>query len=263
MPRRYSLNARALAAQRGFSMIELLIVLLILSVITAAIFKQIDQVQQRSATEQSKLDMFQESREFMDQISRDLRQAGYPNVRNFDANVSGVLFADPSRPTSPYYQAANAAVGLVKVDSGDLWFEGDVDGTGQVSEVVYHLDTSTTNNCPCLRRSKVTKIQADPVTGQTTPVYQVEVQNVQNGSSTSPIFYAYPHASGGVAATLPIDFDSNASTIASIDTVKIVLTVQAKNPDPKTGKYPVTTLVSTVRLNNCSSATTGQNMSCQ
>lgn len=257
------MNAPTLAAQRGFSMIELLIVLLILSVITAAIFKQIDQVQQRASTEQAKLDMFQESREFMDQLARDLRQAGYPNVRNFAANVSGVLFTDPSRPTSPYYQAANAAVGLVKVDSGDLWFEGDVDGNGQVSEVVYHLDTSTTNNCPCLRRSKQNKIQGDPVTGQSSPVYQVEVQNVQNGTSANPIFYAYPHASAGVAATLPVDFDTNASTVASIDTLKIVLTVKAKNPDPKTGQYPITTLVSTVRLNNCSSATTGQNMSCQ
>ncbi len=263
MPRRYSMPTRTLASQRGFSMIELLIVILILSLITAAIFNQIDQVQQRSATEQTKLDMFQESREFMDQIARDLRQAGYPNARNFAANVSGVLFTDPSRPSSPYAEAANAAVGLVKVDSGDLWFEGDVDGTGQVSEIVYHLDTSTTNNCPCLRRSKVNKYQGDPVTGQPTPVYQVEVQNVQNGASASPIFYAYPHGSGGVAATLPIDFDTNGTTIASIDTIKIVLTVQSKNPDPKTGQYPITTLVSTVRLNNCSSATTGQYMSCQ
>ncbi len=258
MPSRYS--TRRLAAQRGFSMIELLIVLLILSVITAAIFKQIDQVQQRSATEQSKLDMFQESREFMDQLSRDLRQAGYPNVRNF---AIGSLTADPSRPSSPYAADNRAAVGLVKVDSGDLWFEGDADGTGQVSEVIYHLDTSTTNNCPCLRRSKQVKIAGDPITGQTTPVYQVEVQNVQNGTSTSPIFYAYAYGSGGVAATLPIDFDSNGSTVATIDTVKIVLTVQAKNPDPKTGQKPITTLVSTVRLNNCSSAASGLHMSCQ
>ncbi len=257
-PRQHDFPRRT--GRNGFSMIEVLIVLLILSVITAAIFQQIDQVQQRSATEQSKLDMFQESREFMDQIARDLRQAGYPSSRNF---APGVLTPDPGRPSSPYAADARAAVGLVKVDTGDLWFEGDVDGTGNVAAVHYHLDTSTANNCPCLRRSQQQKIVGDPLTGQTTPVYEVEVQNVQNGNSTSPIFYAYPHGSGGVAATLPIDFNSQPSTLASIDTIKVVLTVQSKNPDPKTGQYPITTLVSTVRLNNCSAATTAQYMSCQ
>ena len=245
----------------GFSMVELLIVLMILSLLTAAIFRQIDLVQQRAATEQSKLDMFQESREFMDQIARDLRQAGYPSSRHF---APGVLTPDASRPSSPYAADSRAAVGLVKVDAGDLWFEGDVDGTGNVSVVHYHLDPSTANNCPCLRRSEQQKIIGDPLTGQTTPVYQVEVQNVQNGTSAADaIFWAYPHGSGGAAASLPIDFNSQAATIASIDTIKIVLTVRSKNPDPKTGQRPVTTLVSTVRLNNCSAATTAQYMSCQ
>ncbi len=260
MARRHHSLARG-KGHNGFSMIELLIVLLILSLITAAIFKQIDQVQQRAATEQSKLDMFQESREFMDQIARDLRQAGYPSSRHF---APGVLTPNPSRPSSPYAADSRAAVGLVKVDAGDLWFEGDVDGSGNVSVVHYHLDTSTANNCPCLRRSQQQKIIGDPLTGQTTPVYQVEVQNVQNGSSAADaIFWAYPHGSAGTAASLPIDFNSQASTIASIDTVKIVLTVRSRNPDPKTGQHPITTLVSTVRLNNCSAATTAQYMSCQ
>src|SRR2546426_1560874 len=63
-------------AQLGFSLLELMIVVLILSVITGAVFSQISMVQQRARTEQSKLDIFQESREFMDQLGRDLHQTG-------------------------------------------------------------------------------------------------------------------------------------------------------------------------------------------
>jgi len=255
---------RRTRAQRGFSLIELMIVMLILTIIMAAIFQQVSLVQQRAAAEQTKLDMFQESREFMDQMTRDLHQAGYPSVRAFGV---GVLTLDPARPISPYAADYRAAVGITKIDVGDLWFEGDVDGTGNVSVVHYHLDDSTTGNCPCLRRSQQQKINGDPLIigtgGQTSPVYQVEVQNVKNGDTTNPIFSAYSHGSTGTAVTLPVDFNANPATIAGIDTVKIVLTVQSNIPDPKTKAYPITTLVSTVKLNNCSAATRGQFMSCQ
>ena len=87
----------------------------------------------------------------------------------------------------------------------------------------------------------------------------MEVQNVQN----TTIFSAFTWESTGTPITLPIDFDNNPNDIASTDTIKIVLTVQSLNADPRTGQKPITTLVSTVRLNNCSQAATGLTMSCQ
>jgi prepilin-type N-terminal cleavage/methylation domain-containing protein len=111
--------ARATAA--GFSLLELMIVVVLVLIVTGAVFNVINLSTARSATEQTKLDMFQEAREFMDQMSRDLRQAGYPNPRNVDQTV---LTQDPIKNDS------HAAVGLVKIDDGDLWFEGDVDGSG-------------------------------------------------------------------------------------------------------------------------------------
>src|ERR1051325_508134 len=101
---------------RGFSLMETMIVLVIVLSITAAIFQTINLTTQRSTTEQTKLDMFQEAREFMDQMSRDLRQAGYPNPRNIDPNSL-------SSPQSPFINDHRAAAGLVEVDTGDLWFE--------------------------------------------------------------------------------------------------------------------------------------------
>jgi type II secretory pathway pseudopilin PulG len=118
---------------RGFSLVELLIVMIILMIVMGAIFSLITMATARSATEQAKLDMFQEAREFMDQMSRDLRQAGFPNTRNF---APGVLATPPQNDQ-------RAASGLVMVADGELWFEGDMDGSGTVSVVHYWLDPST------------------------------------------------------------------------------------------------------------------------
>ena len=109
--------------------------IVILMIVIGGIFGVIDVVNQRSSTEQAKLDMFQEAREFMDQMSRDLHQAGYPSTRHY--SKGDVITEDPVTDDQLN------AVGIVKVDAGDLWFEGDVDGFGVVSVVRYHLDTST------------------------------------------------------------------------------------------------------------------------
>jgi len=235
--------------QRGFSLIELMIVVVLLLAMMATVFQLINQAIARSGTEQSKLDMFQESREFMDQLSRDLHEAGYPSTQNLAGNVLSV----------PVINDHRNAVGIVKIDSGDLWFEGNVDGTGVVWSVQYHLDTSTANGCPCLRRSQQLKIDGNPLTGQTAATYEVEVQGVQNTN----IFSAYLHGATGTPVALPVDFNANGSTIANIDTVETVLTIKSTHVDSQTLKNPTTSLISTVRLNNCSQADFGQDMSCQ
>ena len=235
-------------SHRGFSIIEMMIVVVLLLIMMGAVFQMITSALARSGTEQAKLDMFQEAREFMDQMSRDLRQAGYPSPRNID----------PSAFTqNPFMNDHIGAAGIVKVDSGDLWFEGDMEGTGEVSVVRYHLDASTSNGCPCLKRSQVPKINGDPLTGQSSEVYQIEVQGVQNTN----IFSAYTN---GTAKSLPVDTTTAGGvTIAGVDTVQAMLTLRATSIDPETRKKPVTTLVTTVRLNNCSQAAIGSKTSCQ
>ncbi len=240
-------------ASHGFSLLELMIVVVILLIISGTIFQVINLSMQRSSAEQTKLDMFQSAREFMDQMSRDLRQAGYPSPRNFAA---GELTASPVKNDS------RAAVGLVKIAADELWFEGDVDGTGSVSVIHYYLDPSTSNNCPCLKRSQLPKVTGDPLTAQTSPSYQVEVQGVTNtdifSARSSGTTVTYASGSG-----LPVTVASSSGmTIASIDTVQAVLSLQGVTIDPQTRQKPVTTLVTTVRLNNCSQAAEGESMSC-
>jgi prepilin-type N-terminal cleavage/methylation domain-containing protein len=220
--------------QRGFSLLELMMVLLILSIMMGSVFTQISNVQARSNAEQTKLDMFQESREFMDQLQRDLHEAGYPNVRNFGPGaISGIT--DPKN-----------AAGLVKIDVNELWFEGDVDGDGQVDSIQYQYD-GTSTGCPCLKRSQVPKISGSPLSQGNS--FQTEVQNVQNPTS---IFSAYK--ADGTQVTLPVDIGTDPSTIASIKTIRIQLNVQSKQFDVQTRQFLQVTLSNTVTLNNCSQA---------
>jgi prepilin-type N-terminal cleavage/methylation domain-containing protein len=239
------------AGERGFSLIELMIAITLLLVVVGGIFGVIDVVNQRTHTEQAKLDMFQEAREFMDQMSRDLHQAGFPSTRHYAKK--DVITEDPATDDDLN------AVGVVKVGAGDLWFEGDVEGFGVVSVVRYHLDTSTVNGCPCLRRSQLPKINGNPVTEQTPEVYQIQVQGVQN----TDIFTAFSRGTTGTPITLPVDFTANGASIASVDTIKATLSLKSPLVDPKTKLHPTTTLVMTAKLNNCSQAAGNQAMSCQ
>jgi prepilin-type N-terminal cleavage/methylation domain-containing protein len=236
------------SAQAGFSLIEMMVVLLLLSIVAGAVFTQINQVQVRSSAEQVKLDAFQESREFMDQLVRDLHQAGYPSVRLYAA---GVL-------SSPENNDSKNAIGLVKVAVDEIRFEGDIDGDGTVESMRYHLD-SNGNNCPCMKRSEVGKVTGDPLTAPTAS-YETEVQNVQNGTTAAPLFRAF--RVDGTEVTLPVDISSNANDIASIYTIQVRLTVRPQTPDFQNRQRPEANLGATVRLNNCSAAVSGQPMSC-
>ena len=243
--------------ESGFSLIELMITVGIFTIIMGVMFQQINQAQQSSVGERTRLDSFQEARAFMDLMSRDLHEAGYPSPRSF---APGVLTLNPLLPRSPYAADSRVAVGLTRVAPGDLWFEGDVDGNGTVSVVQYRLDPNG-HNCPCLRRSQQPKTSANPLAQ--VPLYQVEVENVKNGTAESPIFSAYSHGSTGAPLTLPIDFNNNPTVITSVDTIKVMLTVESGTRDPRTLVKPIDTLISTVRLNNCSSAASGQFLSCR
>jgi type II secretory pathway pseudopilin PulG len=240
---------RARRSQAGFSMIEMLVACAITMVIMGTLFSQIIQGQRFSQSQDAKLDLFQESRQFMDQMSRDLRAAGYPNTRNFQQD-----------PVDPAQNSPQEAVGLVKLDMGELWFESSIDGSGTVSVIHYKL-LSTGAGCPCLVRSQTAKITGDPLTGQMESD-QTEVQNVINGTTSDPIFKAY--YSDGTLVTLPIDITD--SSLANINSIFITLKVQSPYQDLQTHQKPTMTLLSTVRLSNCSVAypnTSGTVMGCK
>jgi prepilin-type N-terminal cleavage/methylation domain-containing protein len=231
-------------SQLGFSLVEMLVVLLVMSILMAAVVQGIKAAQARSTTEQTKLDQFQEAREAMDQITRDLHQAGYPNAHLLSSAVTST--------------SANNAVGLVKVAADELILEGDVDNDGNVESVHYKLLTTGTG-CPCLQRSQVTKVAGTvPLSqGATTTMYTA-VSNVLNGTTADPIFKAY--TTGGTAVATPVDFTS--ASIADVTSVTVTLKVQGTVADVQTKLLPQTNLMGTIVVRNCSAAATGRTKSC-
>src|SRR5215472_7948956 len=136
-----------LRKQKGFTLLELMIVMLILGVVLGAVFTNMDQAQQRMTTEETKLDDFQQARDFVDQFFRDINQIGNPNFRLMDTTST---FWNPALTTqvlytyaSPYINDNRFAMGLVKIDSSELHFEGAINGVGNVQSVIYQINGST------------------------------------------------------------------------------------------------------------------------
>lgn len=147
--------------QAGFSLVELMVVCAILVIVLASVFNGISLTIQRSEAEQTKVDLTQEGREFVDEFERDLHQAGYPNCRTVAAPGLGATPNCPADNTNPTEAMnSNVAVGLVYVSNTKLIFEGAVDGSGTVYSVQYRLTDSAGNyppitTCPCtIQRSE-------------------------------------------------------------------------------------------------------------
>jgi prepilin-type N-terminal cleavage/methylation domain-containing protein len=240
--------------QRGFTLLEMLVAVLILSVVTGAVLSQMNNAVQRSSAEQVKLDNFQEARDFVDQFFRDINQIGYPNSRILDTASPSwnpvLLTQNAYLWANPYLFDNRLAIGLVKIDANEIRFEADANGDGNVQSIVYTLNGSGT--CAlCLQRSQVDKISANPLNGQAQN-WGTEVNDVLS----NPIF-TYFKADGTKIVGLPLDISTlaGAQALASIKTIQISLLIRNNNvKDLKSGLAIETPFEGEVSLNNCSMA---------
>lgn len=251
-----------LSRQQGFTLLELMIVLLILSLVVGAVFSQLNLAQQRLSTEEVRLDDFQQARDFVDQFFRDINEIGTPNTQLFDTTqtFSPVLTTQSTYTyASSYINDSRFAVGLTKIDSNEIHFEGSMSGDGTVQSIIYMLNGSGTCSL-CMQRSQVNKVNGDPLTGQGTN-WGTEVNDII--SSAVFTFYQYD---GTQVTSLPVDYTTlaGAQTLANIKTIQINLTIRNPNVmDKQTGLPIETSFEGEVSLNNCSMLSTGENMSCQ
>src|SRR3970282_2778753 len=70
--------------QAGFSLIELMVVLVIFLIVTGAVFGLLNVAQVRYRSEQQFLDSLQGARTGLEQITRDVPRAGYPALHAYD-----------------------------------------------------------------------------------------------------------------------------------------------------------------------------------
>ncbi len=263
--------------QRGFSLLEMITVVAILTLVMGVVFKQVITVQQRYRGEETKLDIAQESREFLDQMVRDLHQAGYPTAWIYAA---GTVAAGGAGLASPAVNDPRVGAGLVSYSYNDIWFEGDVDGDGVVDVVEYKLNAPG-GTCPCsIQRRQTTKIGVDLPLNRTGSSFATELQDVINsggsggaktngaygisgagpggatnetlyGGLEGPYIFQAFNSKGDPVAPVDIGNDPN-NLLGSIRSIQITINVLGKQSgsDLQTGRRPAISLTATARITN-------------
>jgi prepilin-type N-terminal cleavage/methylation domain-containing protein len=227
--------------QSGFSFIELMVVIAILVTVMGTVFQQVNRIQRGARNEEQNLDVLQQGRELLDEFARDLHQAGYPSAKLYQ----------PGTIAGSINQAQQVAVGLVAISNNppQIIFEGDVDGSGTVSSVRYRLVTASAEStrCPCVERSQVQKVTADPLTGQGTSFHVA----VEYAASNGLTFTAYD-GSGNVVA-IPsggLDINNNTATIQSSRSIGVNLSIKSIYVDLQTKKAPTISMTTLAQIRN-------------
>ena len=268
------MNKHKAQGQAGFTLIEMLAVSAVLVLLMGVVFTYVAKLQRTYKTEETKVDTTEEARTYLDGLTRELHQAGYPSKNMF---APGVL-------ASPSNNDSRVAAGLVKVSASEIWFEGDIDNDGVVESVRYTLvdnagnAITTASVCPCsLKRSQVTKANNTAPTAQGSN-YTSELDRVinsaglgagggsltitgntvaLNGSSISldTLYTAYKgvqlftaYDSSGNVVTLPVDLTSNATAVASIKSVAINVNLLTEIADMQNNVQPALSMRETVRI---------------
>ena len=260
-------------SQRGFSAIEMLVAVVLLMAVLGVVVKGMTDMQRRNFSETSKMDTVQDTRDFIDQMVRDVHDVGYPPARAVGV-VNGLPNATPYCTDSLANGVINAAVrnsvsiacGIVSYSQMSIVYEADLDGTGTVSVIFLNL-VANGGNCPCtLQRGVVTKAQwlANPAI---VPPYFTTVNGVMNsgngaGAATFPL--VVPGA-GNYASYAPADvfdaYDANAVPIVAactlatnpdcsqIRSLQITVNVAPAYADPTSNQFPVYSITSKARIN--------------
>jgi prepilin-type N-terminal cleavage/methylation domain-containing protein len=245
---------RTRTVQSGFTLIELMVSVAIFVLICGAVFELMGTTQNRFKTESQVLGAFEEARLGLDQIVRDVNDAGYPPQNHFSAAVPVTAFATSPIAWSPSYAPATPClIGTTCASPGDfdLIVEGDVDGTG-VEWIRYQLPPGSTT----LFRGVVNPkggAGTDPVTATSAAgVMLPYVLNVMNRTTAAQIAQfraAYPAMfPGGIPQPLfqftcdtpggPVLCQNAAASNspANVRDVDITLIVMAPNIDAQTNQ---------------------------
>jgi type II secretory pathway pseudopilin PulG len=234
----------------------MLLVLGILGVVVGVVVGAVIQMQQRQSAEYAKVDTVQETRDFIDQMVRDIHTVGYPPGKVVTGNPNCI-------------GAANVSCGVIYFSSTQIKYEGDLDGTGTVYQVWLNLVPSAGGNCPCTLQRGVLR-KADVVANPgLAPTYFTEVDGVLNsGNGANPPAPIYPinlpnaAAYSSYAATdvfrawdqnmnqVTFCGDLASCTLEAIRSLEITVNVAPNYADPKTKTFPVLSITSKARLNN-------------
>lgn len=240
--------------RNGFTLIELLLAMSVFLLICAAMFGLLQLSQQRYASETQLSGAFQETRLAVDQIARDVTDAGFPSAGMFSKLPDGTLYAFSPVAWSPGYPSIPPCL-IGTGGGGTCTTPGDFDlilettlqtQTGPVVSWIRYQLVGTT-----LYRAVVAKTDGDPAGAFSAPGIMVPfLNNVMNNATGefSQIQVSYPamFPTGNVPifqymCDTPVGTVAcpNAGTYSSpqnIRDVDITLIVQTQQPDAQTGQ---------------------------
>jgi prepilin-type N-terminal cleavage/methylation domain-containing protein len=216
-------------SEKGFSLIELMIYLVLFLVILTTLYQMLDSNRATYASGERKMDVQQNARVSMDEITRQLRMAGFYS-ENFDDPTANDL-ATPS----PIHVATDDALAVF----------GDADNSDSSSVFMFCLDGTT------LRRGKGADAVAASYTCGNGEVLGENVTNLRftyydEDSATVPADPAPPFQLDDQAAGAAPDM-SDLTERDSVRRVVIEITVSDDVPGQGNQTY---TLTSDVRLRN-------------
>ncbi|MEW5974913.1 MAG: prepilin-type N-terminal cleavage/methylation domain-containing protein [Acidobacteriota bacterium] len=112
-------------SQKGFTLIELMVVMLVFSIIVGGLFSNLDQGQKRHQYEQDVLEVQQSARNAIDTMEREIRLAGFPKLSYYASTLN-------------YTTGSNqVSAGFVTTSATNLIFQGDINEDGAVEVVQY------------------------------------------------------------------------------------------------------------------------------
>jgi Tfp pilus assembly protein PilW len=239
-------------SQAGFTLMELMVSVAIFMLICGAIFELMGTTQKSFRTESQVLGAFEEARLGLDQIVRDVNDAGYPPQNHFSGAAPVTAFAASPIAWGPNYVAGTPCVigtagGGTCASPGDfdLITEGDVDGTG-VQWIRYQLVGTT-----LLRGVTPKALNTEPVAATSAAgVMLPYVLNVMNNASPAQIAQfqaAYPAMfPGGIPVPIfsytidpPVGAagcTAAANSPCNVRDVDITLIVMTPNTDAQTNQ---------------------------
>jgi len=242
--------------QRGFTLVELLVALGIFLVVTGAAFSLLGSSQKHSQTESQVLASFQEARLGLDQIVRDVNDAGYPPPNFFQSAYPNSSASAPFAWSPGYTVPTPCQIGTG--GGGTCITPGDFDiiietnpnprDTGsQVQWIRYQLQGTTlmrgmapkaTSHDPAIDTSAAGLLApfVQNVVNNASPAqiaqYQISYPGMFPGGVPAPIF-SYTCDSGPL--TVPCPPAGSANAPANIREVIVTLIVAAPAPDATTG----------------------------
>lgn len=247
--------------EMGFTLIELLVALGIFLVITGAAFTLLSSSQQRYQTDSQLLNSFQEARLGLDQMVRDIDDAGYPS-QTFYVNSHPELYTSSPFAWSPSYPGTSCTVDITCITPGDFDIVVETNPNPQdpgstVQWIRYQLGVPN-QPATTLFRGVAQKVYGDDPAVDTALNFAPFVENVVNNSPGLQIGLfqlsaAYPNVfpSGNSVPIFTYYCDTPTSNLppptlcsaalsdnspANIRDVAITLVVASPLPDATTGQ---------------------------